>query len=243
MTTAADAHEQFLELGAQLSDEEFADAFASAIRNRTTVVTDWSAYIVAALQAARPANEADVLDAAAAIAASHRSLADRESYLRSLLALVAAQSDFVRELGGEPRRVLDDIERSLMQRIRLQGEAIRAIWRQPMLQARDAASALGAEPTNRERVRQLRLRSELLGLQHGRGYLYPAFQFDAERRCIDAAVSEVNRCLDALNDPWGVASWWFSVNDRVGTRPSELVGTGRHDDLVAIAAAVIEPIG
>lgn len=242
MENASKAHTQFLEIGSELSDAEFVSAFAFAARARKAG-TSAALRHQANAGDARPADDADMLDAAASVAASHRSLSDHEEYLRSLLALVAAQNDLARELGGDPRQVLSDIEQSVLRRATILGEAVRAIWRQPMLQPGDAARALGAEPSNRERVRQLRLRSELLGLPHGRGYLYPAFQFDHERRCVDAAVSAVNKRLDACNDPWGVASWWFSRNARVEARPADLVGTGRDDDLVGISDAVVELVG
>ena len=243
MTNELTAHEQFLELSAQLSDKEFADAVVSAASERYADRWRCMAAILVALQDEWPAADADYLDAAALVAASHRAFVDRAPYLRNLLLFVAAQSDIAHQLGGEPRRVLDHIEQSLMNRTRLQGEAIRAIWDEPMLQARDAATALGSEPTNRERVRQLRLRSELLGLRHGRGYLYPAFQFDPERRCVDTTVGAVNQHLRAGDDPWGVASWWFSVNDRLNARPCELVAADRDDDLLAVANAITEPVG
>ena len=125
----------------------------------------------------------------------------------------------------------------------VQGEAIRTIWREPMLEPRDAALALGANRTNREKVRRYRERSWLLGLPGARGYLYPAFQFDPRRRDVFTEVRAVNERLEAASDPWGVASWWVSRHARLGARPVDLVGTDRADDLATVAEAVIEPIG
>lgn len=96
-----------------------------------------------------------------------------------------------------------------------------------MLEPRDAALALGGRRENRERVRRYREPSWLLGPPSGRGYLYPAFQFDASRRDVVPEVRAVNEELDAAGDPWGVASWWISRNDRIDARPRDLVGTDR----------------
>ena len=145
--------------------------------------------------------------------------------------------------GGEPRQVLDEAGQALIAQARLQGEALQTIWREPMLEPKDAAVALGAKATNREKVRQFRERSWLLGLPSGRGYLYPAFQFDPDRRDVFAEVRTVNERLEAANDPWGVASWWISMHARLGARPADLAGTQRGDDLVAVAAAGAELIG
>ena len=184
-----------------------------------------------------------MLDAAASLAARHHALEGDESQLRSWLALFVVRSDLVRQLGGEPRQVLDEAGQALVAQAQLQGEAIRTIWREPMLEPKDAAVALGAKATNREKVRQYRERSWLLGLPSGRGYLYPAFQFDHERRDVFAEVRAVNERLEAANDPWGVASWWISRHARLGARPADLVGTHRGEDLVAVAVAGAELVG
>ena len=192
---------------------------------------------------ALPAEESDLLDAAASLAARHHALEGDESRLRSWLALFALRSDLARQLGGEPRQVLDDVGHALMAQARLQGDALRTIWREAMLEPKDAAVSLGARATNREKVRQYRERSWLVGLPSGRGYLYPAFQFDQERRDVFAEVRAVNERLEAVDDPWGVASWWISRHARLGARPADLVGNDRGDDLVAVAEAATEPVG
>ena len=130
-----------------------------------------------------------------------------------------------------------------MVRAQIEGEALRAIWDEPMLGPRDAALALGAKRENHERVRCYRERSWLLGLPSGRGYRYPAFQFDADRRDVAPEVRTVNEQLDAAGDPWGVAFWWVSRNDRLGAQPRELVGTARAGELAAAASALTEPLG
>ena len=139
--------------------------------------------------------------------------------------------------------MLDEVEQTVLLQAQIQGEAIRTIWREPMLEPRDAALALGANRTNREKVRRYRERSWLLGLPSGRGFLFPAFQFDSERRDVFPEVRAVNERLEAASDPWGVASWWISRHARLGARPVDLVGTDRADDLATVAEAVIEPIG
>lgn len=134
-------------------------------------------------------------------------------------------------------------EQQAMSQAKLLGEAIDAIWRAPMLEQKDAAIALGAKASNREKVRMHRERSWLLGLPRDRHYLYPAFQFDPLRRDVFPEVRTVNELLGAANDPWGVASWWVSVNARIDTAPLELVGADRSEDLLAVATAAVEPVG
>ncbi|MYB73800.1 MAG: hypothetical protein F4X68_07565 [Acidimicrobiia bacterium] len=183
------------------------------------------------------------LEVAASFAARHSAFEGDEYHLRSWLALLASQEETTWQIGGQPRHVLDAAEHLVLAQTRLRGQAIDTIWQMPMLGPKDAAVALGAKETNRERVRQHRGRSWLLGLPRDRGYLYPAFQFDPLRRDVFSEVRAVNELLDAVSDPWGVASWWVSKNARIGAAPSELVGTGRSDDLLALAGAVLEPVG
>ena len=183
------------------------------------------------------------LDAAAALAARFEGLEGEEASLRSWLAYMAARNRLVHELGGGPRHVLDESTRLAMLQTQLAGEAIATIWQEDMLEPKDTAVALGARPTNREKVRQYRERSWLLGLPWGRGYLYPAFQFDPEKRDVYPAVREVNEALRAADDPWGVASWWISRHARLAARPMDLVGTDRAKEIVEVAAAVTEPVG
>ena len=199
--------------------------------------------ILARLADTWPADQAVLLDVAARLAARHQALAGDEARVRSLLELLASQHELARQLGGEPRRVLDEQERVLLLQAQIEGEALRAIWDEPALEPRDAAMALGARRENRERVRRYRERSWLLGLPSGRGYRYPAFQFDTSRRDVAPEVRAVNEQLDAAGDPWGVASWWVSRNDRLAARPLELVGTERAGELAAAARALTEPLG
>ncbi len=241
MVSRSELDERLRDLEREAGHEEFVRALATVLSRRVHVEDSWRK-LVEHIAAALP-EESDLLDAAASLAARHHALEDDESRLRSWLALFALRGDLARQLGGEPRQVLDEADEALMTRARLQGEAIWTIWREPMLAPKDAAVALGARATNREKVRQYRERSWLVGVASGRGYLYPAFQFDQERRDVFAEVRAVNERLDAASDPWGVASWWTSPHARLGARPADLVGTHRGDDLVAVATSVAGLVG
>ena len=230
---------RLLDLEREFGDEELLDALLTLVSRRGHgLEAFWDCLATAWLP-----GESKLLDAAASLAARHHALGGDEGQIRSLLALLTLQADLVRRLGGEPRRVLADAGQTMMAQARLRGEAIQTIWKEPMLESRDAAVALGAKGTNREKVRQHRERSWLLGLPSGRGYLYPAFQFDPQRRNVFREVRAVNQRLEAKRDPWGVASWWISANARLGGRPVEFVGTDRSDDLITVAGTVTELVG
>lgn len=230
------------------------------------IIAAWSpdrSRLLVALVAAMNFDETIVLDTAAQIAAQHRALSNSRNDVRALLAVCALQDDVSHYIAGDPRNVIDGLERKLMDRARWRGEAMAVIWQEPMLEPRIAAVALGAKSSNREKVSQYRQRSWLLGLPSGRGYLYPEFQFGPARSDVYAAVRTVNELLSSAGDPWGVASWWFSSHAGLGARPADLVGAGSaampiaqpdcgqaadqaqhwEEDLVAAAHAVIEPVG
>lgn len=220
-TTSAQggAFERFVSSGSRLSRDELAQALAAVAAQ-----CDWDhAEVVGAVAEALRPSDAVLLDVAATLAARHRALTGRIADLRSLLAFVAARSDLETELAGGPRHVIDDVERKLMNRARWRAGVMSSIWQEPMLEAGVAAAALGAKRSNREKTRQYRERSWLLGLRGARGYLFPEFQFDPRRRDVHPAVRVVNETLDAAGDPWGVASWWFSQHAGLGARPADLV--------------------
>ena len=239
MTSRAELDRRIRDLDRELGDEDLEQVLLALASRRGRHTRNMLAHLAAGW----PAGDLELLDAAAALAARHPALKGDESRVRSWLTLLTLRSDLARQLGGEPRHILDEFEQTVLLQIQLQGEAVRTIWREPMIEPRDAAVALGANRANREKVRRYRERSWLLGLLAGRGYLYPAFQFDAERRDVFPEVRAVNERLEAASDPWGVASWWVSRHDRLGARPLDLVGTDRADDLATVAEAVIEPIG
>ncbi len=188
-------------------------------------------------------DESQLLDVVVSLAARVRGLEGEQEEIRGLLHRLRSRNSVVSAIGGGPQRCLGEIERSLTEQIVIQGEARASIWSREMFESRAAAAALGAKPTNREKVRRYRERSWIIALPHGQRKLYPAFQFDLNRREVFPVVRAVNELLVARDDPWGVASWWVSRNARLGAAPAELVATGRSDDLVAAAEAVIEPVG
>lgn len=260
-------YEQLVKWGREQGSDDLAQALAKLIADLSTDRSRLLFDILAVLEL----DETRALEAASLVAARHRALTHSVTDVRNLLALCASQGDFARQIAGDPRDVIDDVKNKLLNRARWRGEAMAAIWQEPMLEPRVAAVALGVKPSNRERLSQYRKRSRLLGLPFGRGYLYPEFQFDPGRSDVYAVVRAVNELLDAAGDPWGVASWWFSSHAGLGARPADLVGTGpepapaalggrpqaadRRDDwaedpaedpagdLLAAAHAVIEPIG
>jgi len=219
------------------------DSHWSSVRDSSHQVASWKLVFDSISQDMKP----DILlDAAADLAGHHPDLQNTEDQLRTLLGLAATRNEIVRGISGEPRRVLDvdDLAGDAMHQAFLAGEAIGTIWDEPMLEPKAAARALGAKATNREKVRTYRERSWLVGLPHGRGYLYPEFQFDKRTRDVYHEVRAVNETLAAADDPWGTASWWVSYNARLeGARPLDLVGTDRAEDITTVAEAVSEPIG
>ncbi|MCY4507653.1 MAG: hypothetical protein OXG35_11940 [Acidobacteria bacterium] len=227
------------ELDRALSDDELVDLLLALVRRPDRDTRNMLVHLAGGW----PAEGSELLDAAAAVAARHEAWAGDSARLQRWLTVLALSREFAAQLGGEPREILDGLERSALDQARLQGEAIASIWREPMLKPGNAAVALGARATNREKVRRLRERSALLGLPSGNGFLYPAFQFDPLRRGLFAEVIEVNELLAAADDPWGVASWWLGGNARLAERPVDCVGTERAVDLIEAAGAVVEPVG
>lgn len=227
------------ELDRSFNDEELVDLLLALARRPDRDARNMLVHLAAGW----PAEGSELLDAAATVASRHKSWAGDGDRLRRWLGFLGHSRDFAAQLGGDPQHVLDGLERSALDQARLQGEAIESIWREPMLKPGDAALALGARATNREKVRRLRERSSLLGLPSGSGFLYPAFQFDTARRRLFPEVVAVNELIDAAGDPWGVASWWMGENARLADRPVDCVGTDRARDLVEAAGALVEPVG
>ncbi|MDE2744700.1 MAG: hypothetical protein OXI41_01770 [Chloroflexota bacterium] len=197
----------------------------------------------AALPKWSPQGATALLDLAATMVARHPDWQGSEQDARGWMTMLTSSGEIARQLGSEPRVVHHQLMSAVVDQARIQGQVIQAVWRESMLNSGAAAEALGSKPDNRERVRQERLRSALLGLPQGARFLYPQFQFDRERRRIFPEVEELNRRLDALGDPWGVASWWVGHHDRLGARPMDLVGTARSYQLPEVADALFEPIG
>ena len=227
------------ELDRMLNDEELVDLLLTLARRPDRDPRNMLVHLAAGW----PAEGSELLDAAATVAARHETWAGDDVRLKRWLTVLGHSRELAAQLGGEPQHVLEGLERSALDQARLQGEAVESIWREPMLKPGDAAVALGARATNREKVRRLRERSALLGLPSGNGFLYPAFQFDAVRRRLFPEVIEINELIDAAGDPWGVASWWMGENARLAERPVDCVGTDRASDLVEAAGALVEPVG
>ena len=227
------------ELDRAFSDEELVDLLLTLVRRPDRDARNMLAHLAAGW----PAEGSELLDAAATVAARHEAWVGDDDRLRRWLTVLGLGREFAAQLGGDPQHVLEGLERSALDQARLQGEAIESIWREPMLKPGDAALALGARATNREKVRRLRERSSLLGLPSGSSFLYPAFQFDTVRRRLFPEVVEVNELIDAAGDPWGVASWWIAENARMAGHPVDCVGTERAPDLVEAAGALVEPVG
>lgn len=80
-------------------------------------------------------------------------------------------------------------------------------------------------------------RPDLIRLEFGSLVRYPAFQFRSDARTQDL-IEEINERLDAREDPWAVASWWFAPNHWTEDRamPIELLDDpSRHDELASLA--------
>lgn len=186
-----------------------------------------------------------LFEIAADVASRHPHLTGQGERLRSLLAFQARRLEIVRDVAGGPREVqgVEDVLNTSARQAALAGAALGRIWQERMLNPAAAAVALGAKPTNREKVRQYRKRSWLLGLPRDRGRLYPAFQFDRDQKNVNAHARRVNEMLGARDDPWGVASWWVSSNDLLAAAPRDLLGTPRADEVVRAANSLLEPLG
>jgi hypothetical protein len=144
-----------------------------------------------------------------------------------------------REILGSPAELLEQAA--------LQGEVKRRIFNEQLLTSSQAGTVLGtrSESNKRQYASKLRLSGELLGIPHKKNrFLYPAFQLEVGRARVRPIVVEVNRLLDALGDPWGVASWWITPSERLGDlSPRELLDTAEEDAIVQLARAELEPIG
>ena len=143
----------------------------------------------------------------------------------------------VGDLAGPPRTVYDDIH-DLLVDVDILAGAHRAVLDIEMFTSNAVADALGVNSKNRrESASRLRASGALLGVPNpsGRGFLYPRFQFDLAHRRLHPTVVAVNRALDAVGEPWPVASWWVSHHGRLGaTAPMDLIATERESDLLVL---------
>ncbi len=161
--------------------------------------------------------------------------------LRDMIDASRVADAISQELAGEPERAhLEILEDAMME-----GKLRRRIFQEQMLSTEDASRALGSDSSNlRQLANQQRKKSELLGIPHKNTYLYPAFQFDLIRSQINETAAKVNKLLDAVGDPWGVASWWITPSGSlVGSAPKDLLGTDREEQVLGLARAELEATG
>jgi len=182
-------------------------------------------------------------------------------HISTLLRSVKVYNSTTSEMAGEPAtlddeefaRVLeerievDELSRELHDQSWIEGMVRARIFRERMLTSSQAGDLLGtnSKSNKRQYANNLRTSGELLGIPHKRNrYVYPAFQFDVKRSRLRPVVSKVNKLLDALHDPWGVASWWITPSERLdGKPPKELLGTAREKEVLELAEAELEPVG
>lgn len=204
------------------------------------------------------------IERAAYVAARHDQLAGLQDRLLELLQLVAARAEDAQQMGDKAEQILDATIYTLRSEKRLNQEFRTSILRQPMYTEQQVADLLVDGIVAADAVERMRQESAVLALPVDARYAYPMFQFDLDRRTLHSVASRVNQILGAESDPWGVASWWFSGNARLGgLQPSELLGQhkrgrphlhlgGAEDvsvldepetDLVAIALAMTDEVG
>lgn len=181
----------------------------------------------------------DELATAVQTAAEPRIGAARAARLRVYIASVLDEDEQVGRLSGSAFQVIEHLDSQRQQQLLIRSTAHRAVLDEPLLESSAVAEALGRSTTNgRETASRLRLSGRLVGIKQANRYLYPAFQFDLDRRQVPAVVADVNELLDAGGDPWGVASWWISANPRLGGRaPRDLIGKRQESDLLVLARA------
>ncbi|RJQ55069.1 MAG: hypothetical protein C4521_03125 [Actinobacteria bacterium] len=180
-------------------------------------------------------------------------LKEAESDILSYVRVLLLSKGLTDKLAGEPKRLLsgeigleplspDD----LLKEARLRGEARRQVFDEEMWDSTYVAGLVGSRSSNpRQYANDNRRRGKLIGLAYMNRYLYPAFQFDADRGRIRPEVARINRLLGAGSDPWGAASWWISPNAMLGGKaPKELIGDRvRIDELLRAAEGVTELVG
>ncbi|ORL84130.1 hypothetical protein [Prescottella equi] len=117
-------------------------------------------------------------------------------------------------------------------RTRIVSSALRSLVEEhEMLDSTAVSRALGRAATSRNTASRLASSGSVIALPAAGHKLFPAFQFDTERREVRPIVAEINRIIGAKEDPWGAASWWlnptaFADDPR---SPADLAVTGGHD--------------
>ena len=170
-------------------------------------------------------------------AMSERLGVQKAAVLRVYIAALLDEDEQVGRIAGPARNVIAHMDVQARRQLLIRSAAHHMVLQEPMLESSAVAEALGRTGTNgREAASKLRLASRLVGIRQQNKYLYPAFQFDFVDQRVNDNVQMVNRLLDAVDDPWGVSSWWIASNPRLeGKAPKDLLGTDREDDLPALA--------
>lgn len=97
---------------------------------------------------------------------------------------------------------------------------------------------------NRMVATRRRNSSELIGLPVGNQFFFPHFQIDEWRKEIIPLVGQVNKQLEAVVDPWGALSWWFTASTLLGgASPHDLLKEGRLDEETVRVLIESERIG
>ncbi len=131
--------------------------------------------------------------------------------------------DVTRGLVEQLRVLLDESEQVLAAPARLRAAVRQQVLDEPMY-SEDEVAAVSHGHLDIADIRSRRADSMLLALPTDSGFLYPRFQFD-QRGSAYETTQRVNQHLRAADDPWGVASWWFSEHVRLGGRPADLMHT------------------
>lgn len=166
------------------------------------------------------------------------------SLLRSSLAAESVRDSLA---GGADAQDSDDTTLTpddVLRIARVQGEGQAAVLRRDVVDAAVFARSLGSKAGNpREFARAVRVRGDVVAIPRPGGYLYPAFQIDVVHRALRPIVREINRQLGAKDDPWGVASWWFTYDSRLGGEPAAFVADpAKESELRAAAARELAPL-
>lgn len=108
----------------------------------------------------------------------------------------------------------------------------------PLLDTKQVQELLGVR--SRQAVSDLSSRRRLLALPHsGRRVVYPAFQFAASGRPLEALPSVLTEFVDrrAAASPWTIASWFVTPQSLLGGwTPARWLKARRDPEKVALAA-------
>ena len=129
------------------------------------------------------------------------------------------------------------------EQLRIEAEARAAVLGHPMLDSHQVADTLGSKGANRrDTASALRRGGAVVGISHGGKTWYPSFQFDQRRGQVRPVVREINEALGAVDDPWGVASWWLtpSARRRDHQSPADLVEAGDDDVVRRLAGSLLD---